>query len=687
MSFEKNPIETTNKSTSRAPAHLRKERLGITKIMLVALIAIVVLAVAAFGIETLLSFNKIHPGVSVAGIDVGGLTKEQARTKLDEILGESVRGAIIKAKPDAEAQQRLDAVAVTDSDDPEDNAGDSEQGTDAEGPAPVSTVATSWDIGYQEVGATIADQAMIEKAYAVGRGSVMEYFSERFRAWNQGIEFEAELTFDAGKLLALERTIGTAIGISMVNYGIDIDDQGIATVTEGHDGECVDSAVFEQKITEFFIAGNESSLIVPLKEDPVDISRKQAEEAAAFLTEGLSQPVTISYQDSSWELTASQLGSWIKVIVIPEGTSLPITDITGSYHDEIVINPTLGEVDSLEFTFIIDEDIAVPAIQAVMGDLGYGSAEDAWFDVSSGSPVIQGGTAGEGPNIRESIPLLEKILFEGQERSITLTQGIVEPKITKEAAEAMGIKELIVSYTLNYGYGGSSNREFNIERALSFLNNSLVAPGQVWDFHKIVGNASYANGFKGAGAIVGNKVVTEEGGGICNVATGVFNAAYEAGLPIIERTNHSLYMSNYPAGRDSAVSWPSPNLIFENDMHSYILVTATWNGYDMVISIWGTSEGRTVGSSNSAWSYWDTGSSITNYRTVYDKSGNVLREDTFRSTFRKQETPKPETPETPAPEPEPEPEPNPTPETPEPDPGTTNPDPGSGDPEQTGNDT
>ncbi|NTU90045.1 MAG: VanW family protein, partial [Actinobacteria bacterium] len=314
----------------------------------------------------------------------------------------------------------------------------------------------------------------------------------------------------------------------------------------------------------------------------------------------------------------------------------------------------------------VDVVVAEPGIQTIMGDVGYGEAVDAYFDVSSGTPVVVGGTEGLGPDIKGGVTQLNEILFgAGGERTIAFVVGTVQPEITVADAQAMGVTELIVTYELNYGASGGDTRMFNIERALDFLNASkgrLVAPGANWGWHEVIGNCSYETGFLGAGALVDGVRVIEEGGGICNVASAVYNAAYEAGLPIIERHNHSIYMANYPLGRDATVSWPSPDMIFQNDTQHYILVTAEYDGNDMWISIWGTSEGRTFTSE----SFWSGTNRVINYRNVYDANGNLLIEDTFVSTFRTPETTTtptptptettttPVTPETPA-----------TPETPE----------------------
>ena len=60
--------------------------------------------------------------------------------------------------------------------------------------------------------------------------------------------------------------------------------------------------------------------------------------------------------------------------------------------------------------------------------------------------------------------------------------------------------------------------------------------------------------------IINGELQNGLGGGICQVSTTVFNAAFEGGLPIDERTNHALYISHYPLGRDATVNYPDLDL-------------------------------------------------------------------------------------------------------------------------------
>ena len=81
--------------------------------------------------------------------------------------------------------------------------------------------------------------------------------------------------------------------------------------------------------------------------------------------------------------------------------------------------------------------------------------------------------------------------------------------------------------------------------------------------------------------ILGGVLIPSIGGGVCQMATTIFNAAFEAGLPMRERHNHSCYISHYPMGRDATVSWGGPDLVFRNDLDHAILIKASVNGLDV----------------------------------------------------------------------------------------------------------
>ena len=94
--------------------------------------------------------------------------------------------------------------------------------------------------------------------------------------------------------------------------------------------------------------------------------------------------------------------------------------------------------------------------------------------------------------------------------------------------------------------------------------------------------------------IINGELQTGLGGGVCQVSTTVFNAAYEAGLKITSRTNHALYISHYPLGRDATVNYPDTDLRFVNDTKHWLLLRTFVGSSSLTVNLYGTSPHRRV---------------------------------------------------------------------------------------------
>ena len=157
--------------------------------------------------------------------------------------------------------------------------------------------------------------------------------------------------------------------------------------------------------------------------------------------------------------------------------------------------------------------------------------------------------------------------------------------------------------------------------------------------------------------IVGSLLLPSIGGGVCQTATTLFNNAWELGLPIVERYNHSFYISHYPMGRDATVSWGGPDFAFKNDLKTGILIKTSYTNSTLTFSFWGTKANRKVVSVTGPQSNWRSpettyaldpyaprgsvrtvagsnqmGFDVTVSRTVR-QGGKVLRRDSVTSTY------------------------------------------------------
>src|SRR5918996_1587302 len=166
-------------------------------------------------------------------------------------------------------------------------------------------------------------------------------------------------------------------------------------------------------------------------------------------------------------------------------------------------------------------------------------------------------------------------------------------RTTKEAL-AMGIDTRMASYkTYN---SGTWDRITNLRLGVTYLDDTLVPPGGTFSLNDAIGERTEERGFRSAPVIIGTRYEEEVGGGTSQVATTVFNAAWEAGLRITERNPHSLYISRYPLGRDATVYWPSLDLKFVNDTTAWVLVKGFAESDGISVAIYG-GESRRVESS------------------------------------------------------------------------------------------
>ena len=164
---------------------------------------------------------------------------------------------------------------------------------------------------------------------------------------------------------------------------------------------------------------------------------------------------------------------------------------------------------------------------------------------------------------------------------------------TTREAEALGIRERISTFTTEMG-PSSSNRIHNVHLMAEYIDGTIVAPGETFSFNDRVGPRTVERGFREGQMIIGSLLLPSIGGGVCQTATTLFNNAFELGLPILRRYNHSFYISHYPLGRDATVSWGGPDLVFRNDLKTGILIKATYTDATLTFSFYGTDPHRRV---------------------------------------------------------------------------------------------
>jgi vancomycin resistance protein YoaR len=183
-------------------------------------------------------------------------------------------------------------------------------------------------------------------------------------------------------------------------------------------------------------------------------------------------------------------------------------------------------------------------------------------------------------------------MFSPTHRTAALVVRTAEPARTTKDAAAMGIDDVVASYTTTYG--GTEGRVHNVRLVAELIDGALIAPGARFSFNETTGERNAAKGFAEAPVIINGELENGIGGGVCQVSTTVFNAAFEAGLSIERRTNHALYISHYPLGRDATVNYPDLDLVFRNDTDHWLLLRTFVGAGSLTVNLYGTPTGRRV---------------------------------------------------------------------------------------------
>lgn len=204
----------------------------------------------------------------------------------------------------------------------------------------------------------------------------------------------------------------------------------------------------------------------------------------------------------------------------------------------------------------------------------------------------QRGIDGQKLNIASSSEKIKNDFFAGNSEVDLIIEKISSQSLNPE--ENYNIQEIIGTGHSNFA-GSSVNRRKNISVGAQAVSGILIAPGEEFSLVKALGDVSAETGYFPELVIKDNKTIPEYGGGLCQVATTLFRAALESGLPITERRNHSYRVSYYePAGMDAAVYIPNPDVRFINDTPDYILIQFRIEGNDIYFDFWGKEDGRTA---------------------------------------------------------------------------------------------
>ncbi len=615
---------------SKAPtrAEIVRNRIiaGVALIALIAIIGCIVDAVSTSG--------RAYSGVRIGSVDVSGMNAQEMTEALNEAYTAPLEASSVAIFASQEAAQRTEEAVQQKN--MQDSALAEQMAVDE-----ARANKEAWQVTATSLGAAYRIDEAIERALAVGRSDGGA--GKRLSTLLFGSDIDLAASVDEALVDNLASEIDDSIGKERIDYGIAVQD-GIAYVTQGQDGNMVERASFASELLADLTdrTCSTSRMVAHAEYAPVRIDEQAAKRAAAAVTSIISQGVTFSCDGVAWTATAAQIGEWLTSSVIDdEGYAINVSIDASKATQDITRN-----IDALS-----DSPIADVSFERSGDFIAVKLANETKVPDLDGVPEALSqqlfGTGGVKAEQDES----------ASTPTIDLHSKTLSGELSFDEALSLGVIGKIGSYTTRFTTGsGTENRNHNIELVSQLLDLSVVRRGQEWSYNDTTGNCDESKGFLGAGAIVAGEYTDSVGGGICQVATTVFNAVYESGLPITERHNHSLYIASYPQGRDAAVTYPEMDLRWQNDTASDVLLRVSTESGQVTATLYGVDPGYTVSTQTGQWeegeSYQTTttvdeslapgakyvktrgsdGSTIDVIRTV-TADGSVVRQDRFASVY------------------------------------------------------
>ena len=208
---------------------------------------------------------------------------------------------------------------------------------------------------------------------------------------------------------------------------------------------------------------------------------------------------------------------------------------------------------------------------------------------AAGKARIIGGRNGRGVDVETLARTWEKT---PDLKIVPITVGVREPALTNEEAQNLGVKQIVGQFFTPYNGGA---RVTNIKRAAEILDQFILPAQATFSLNDALGERTLQRGFVEAPMIGENNVLKDAvGGGVSQIATTTFNAAFFSGLKLIAHTPHSFWISRYPKGREATVSWGDPQLIFKNNWDAPIVILTHTNDEGLTVQFLSDPLGRKV---------------------------------------------------------------------------------------------
>ena len=207
--------------------------------------------------------------------------------------------------------------------------------------------------------------------------------------------------------------------------------------------------------------------------------------------------------------------------------------------------------------------------------------------------------------------------------NIRLEMDEIPPEHTLEEVQDRLFADVLGSYSTNHT--GEYGRTTNLRLACQEIDGIVLNAGATFSFNTFVGERTPEKGYQKAIVYADGEVEADDGGGVCQVASTIYNAALYAEMDVTDRMEHRYLVTYVPGGLDATVYWGVQDFCFVNTTEYPIQIHASVSGGQVHISIYGTDDyGHSVRLSSSVVSSDSEYITYEAYQDIYDSYGDLI---------------------------------------------------------------
>lgn len=222
---------------------------------------------------------------------------------------------------------------------------------------------------------------------------------------------------------------------------------------------------------------------------------------------------------------------------------------------------------------VVDLDATSQAIDEALtgGNSGVGAAaktEDAQAETESGAEETKAAADSAADGIIK----------------VTAVVNEEEPRIKED--DLKSIKDVLGTCTTDFSSSGAA-RSKNLANGAAKINGKILMPGDTLSGYECMSPFTTENGYFTAAAYENGQVVDSVGGGVCQIATTLYDASLMAELTITQRQNHSMIVNYVKPSMDAAIAGTYKDIKITNPYDTPIYVEGGTSGRKLTFTIYG----------------------------------------------------------------------------------------------------